>query len=386
MHIRYSFAISAAATIITAAPLFLAPFAQAAGDEPSGYIPLPAQIGDFALKLEPGVAFPLTQPQSQIFKTGGGETIKALWVVNPYLDLGPSATFLAFPSETSGGQAGAAWAFGGSLRLRRPRNAPDLFLAISPWVDVDALYIRTDSLNRPGFAGAVGVSVPIGKARVFWIGPFARYFQIMQRERPGFNNNDAKIVSLGVSLEVVLGGERDREVFSPIEVRTIDKETVFCPDRDHDGLPDSVDRCPDVVGPMDNWGCPSYKKIVVRRDKLELKEKLYFAWDQAVLQDVSFPVLDEVVQALNDNKDFRVQVEGHASSEGGDDHNQTLSEKRAEAVLDYLVAHGISSHRLVSKGFGSSVPLDTNETIAGRENNRRVEFVVNFTILNEGSR
>jgi hypothetical protein len=94
----------------------------------------------------------------------------------------------------------------------------------------------------------------------------------------------------------------------------------------------------------------------------------------------------EVVQALNDNKSFRVQVEGHASSEGGDDHNQTLSEKRAEAVLNYLVTHGIDRERLASKGFGSSVPLDTNETIAGRENNRRVEFVVYFTILNDRSK
>jgi OOP family OmpA-OmpF porin len=137
---------------------------------------------------------------------------------------------------------------------------------------------------------------------------------------------------------------------------------------------------------MDNWGCPPYKKIVVKKDKLELKEKLYFAWDQAVLQEVSFPVLDEVVQALKDNKGFRVQVEGHASSEGGDDHNQTLSEQRAAAVLNYLTTNGIDKDRLVSKGFGSSVPLDTNGTIAGRENNRRVEFVVYFTILNDGSK
>jgi outer membrane protein OmpA-like peptidoglycan-associated protein len=55
-------------------------------------------------------------------------------------------------------------------------------------------------------------------------------------------------------------------------------------------------------------------------------------------------------------------------------------------VLDYLAAHGIAKDRLVSKGFGSSVPLDTNETIAGRENNRRVEFVVHFIILNDGSK
>jgi hypothetical protein len=56
-----------------------------------------------------------------------------------------------------------------------------------------------------------------------------------------------------------------------------------------------------------------------------------------------------------------------------------------ETVLDYLVTHGIPKERLVSKGFSSSVPLDTNNTVAGRENNRRVEFVVHFNILNDGS-
>jgi len=174
----------------------------------------------------------------------------------------------------------------------------------------------------------------------------------------------------------------------PAEIRTVtvNKEVMVCADRDSDDVPDKVDRCPDVAGPVDNWGCPAYKKITVGKDKLELKERLYFAWNQATVQEVSFPVLDEVVQALKDNKSFRVQVEGHSSSEGGDDRNQTLSEKRAAAVLDYLVAHGISKDRLDSKGFSSSVPADTNATVAGRENNRRVEFLVHFNIIPEGSK
>jgi outer membrane protein OmpA-like peptidoglycan-associated protein len=385
MHLRSPLSLRAKTALAGASVLLCSQFAKASEAKTSDYKPLPARIGDFALKVEPGVALPLTNPQSRLFKTGGGETIKALWVVNEYMDIGPSATFLALPSETSGTEAGTAWTFGGSLRFRRPRNAPQTYLAISPWVDVDVHYVRTGGLNRPGFAAAAGVSVPIGKARVFWIGPFARYFQIMQREQRNFDNNDAKILSLGVSLEVGLGVERERAV-AAAEIRTANTEPPSCPDRDQDGVPDNVDHCPDVAGPMDNWGCPAYKKVVVRRDKLELKEKLYFAWNQTALQEVSFPVMDEVVQALNDNKGFRVQVEGHASSEGGDDHNQTLSEQRAKAVLDYLVTHGIDKERLASKGFGSSVPLDTNETIAGRENNRRVEFVVYFTILNEGSK
>jgi len=183
--------------LIGAALLLCGPVAHASDTETSSYKPVPARIGDFSLKIEPGVALPLTHPQSRIFDTGGGETLKALWLVNDYMDVGPSATFMSLPSETPGGQAGNAWTFGGSLRLRSPRNASDKFLVISPWADADLLYVRTGGLNRPGFAAAAGVSVPIGKARIFWVGPFVRYLQIIQSNRVGFDNNDAKILSLG---------------------------------------------------------------------------------------------------------------------------------------------------------------------------------------------
>jgi outer membrane protein OmpA-like peptidoglycan-associated protein len=367
--------------------LLLAPLSRADEVDPARNKPMPAQVGDFALKVEPGVAVPLSRPQSQLFKVGGGQTVKALWTLNPYVDVGPSVTFMALPTETAVSNLGTAWTFGGGFRIKRPHHAPDddAFHAISPWTDADLLYVRTGKLNRPGFAVAAGLSAPIGKSRTFWVGPFVRYLHILQGERIGFDNHDAKVLSVGLSFEVGPGVPREQQAVAAAEVRTVNKETLYCPDRDKDQVMDNVDRCPDVAGPMDNWGCPSYKKLVVKQDKLELKERLYFAWNQAVLQEVSFPVLDEVVQALNDNKSFRVQIEGHTSAEGGNDHNQTLSENRAGAVLDYLVAHGIGKERLVSKGFASSVPADTNATAAGREANRRVEFVVNFIILNDGS-
>jgi outer membrane protein OmpA-like peptidoglycan-associated protein len=128
-----------------------------------------------------------------------------------------------------------------------------------------------------------------------------------------------------------------------------------------------------------------YDKVVVTPDKLELKEKIAFEWDSASLTETSRPALDEVAQALKDNPNFRVQVDGHASAEGGDAHNQALSEDRAAAVVDYLVARGVAWDRLVSKGFSSSVPVATNLTAAGRVTNRRVEFVVAFIILKEGN-
>jgi outer membrane protein OmpA-like peptidoglycan-associated protein len=349
--------------------------------------PAAVRADDLALEFAPGVTIPLTAPQTDHFSVGGSESIKLLIGLTPFLDVGPTASFTYLPGKNNE-NSGTAWGLGGGLRLKRPHDAEDMY-GISPWAAVDALYIRTGDLNRPGFAAAVGASVPVGESRAFWIGPFARYNQILQGTRDGFDNRDAKLLTLGIAVEFGNGLER-----KPAEVAAVGAanpaqpclpDPNACPDRDHDGVCDAVDHCPEVPGPVEDFGCPHYKKIVVRKDKLELKEKLYFAWDQATLEAASYPVLDEVVQALKDNKNFKVQAEGHTDSSGGDDHNQTLSEKRAAAVVDYLVAHGIDKDRLVSKGFSSSQPLDTNQTAAGRENNRRVEFVVHFQILNDRS-
>src|SRR5437879_5828815 len=72
---------------------------------------------------------------------------------------------------------------------------------------------------------------------------------------------------------------------------------VACPaplrDRDGDGVPDIYDDCPDVPGPASNHGCPVYEKIIVTPDKLELREKIQFAWNSPVIEKVSHPALDE---------------------------------------------------------------------------------------------
>ncbi|HMG21422.1 MAG TPA: OmpA family protein, partial [Kofleriaceae bacterium] len=157
------------------------------------------------------------------------------------------------------------------------------------------------------------------------------------------------------------------------------------PDRDGDGVSDAADRCPDAAGLVENSGCPVYERVVIKPDKLQLDDKIAFEWDSALLDETSRPALDDAARALEANPGFRVQVDGHASSEGTDAHNQVLSEERATAVADYLVARGVARSRLVSKGFSSSVPATTNRTEAGRVTNRRVEFVVDFIILKDGS-
>lgn len=349
-------------------------------------LPLPAraQAKNISFKLEPGLAVPLSAPQSRVFDVGGGQTLKLLFGLTPYLDIGPSASFILLPAAETNAESGVVWGLGGGIRIKRPWDGKQ-FYGISPWFDIDALYIRTGSLNRPGFDAAVGLAVPVGASRSLWVGPFVRYLQTFQPTHAGFDNRDAKILVLGVSFEVGSGIARTEETAVATREVIVTKEVAVCPDRDQDGLPDNVDHCPEVIGGIEDWGCPKYDKVVIARDKLELKEKVYFAWDQAKIEEASYPVLDQVVQALKDNKGFQVQVEGHTDSSGGDDHNQTLSEKRAQAVVDYIAAHGVPRDRIASKGFSSSVPTDNNGTVAGRENNRRVEFVVRFNILNPGS-
>ena len=153
-------------------------------------------------------------------------------------------------------------------------------------------------------------------------------------------------------------------------------QTHGCPDHDLDGVPDSADRCPDVAGPVENGGCPVYRDVRVTKDKLELGEKIYFAHDLTQVLPRSFPLLDQVVQALKDHRALKVRIEGHTDDRGKAAHNLTLSEGRARAIETYLAEHGIAPDRLVSKGYGSSLPIDTNKTVDGREHNRRVEFVI----------
>jgi outer membrane protein OmpA-like peptidoglycan-associated protein len=377
-----------AATLLLCAPLAHAgPESDA---EPQAESEVPARRLapglQLSLSVEPAVAVALTSPQSERTDAGFGQTLKLLFGVTRYLEVGPTAAFTTLPSAPSMSTPGTSWAFGGGARLMRAHDAVG-FYGASPWVDGDLLYVRTGGLDRPGFATAVGVAVPLDDRRRFWLGPYARYSQIIQGERAGFDNRDAKILQLGISLEVGAGLEPRHARAAAIEPAALPVTPlpVTAADRDGDGVVDAADNCPDVAGTVENSGCPAYTKIVINPDKLQLKEKIAFAWNSAQLDEISRPVLDEVAQALKDNLNFRVQVDGHASSDGGDAHNQALSEARAAAVLDYLVSRGVASDRLSSKGFSSSRPADTNTTAAGRVANRRVEFVVDFIIIKQGN-
>ena len=151
------------------------------------------------------------------------------------------------------------------------------------------------------------------------------------------------------------------------------------PDRDHDGVPDAEDNCPDQPGPASNHGCPETVKqlVVLNGEKLDILEKVYFATNKSIIQPRSFPLLDQVAQLLKSHPELtRLEVQGHTDNVGDPKKNQALSQARAQAVVDYLVRANIEQSRLVAKGYGQTQPLVPNNSKSSREKNRRVEFHV----------
>ena len=152
--------------------------------------------------------------------------------------------------------------------------------------------------------------------------------------------------------------------------------TRGCPDSDSDAVPDQSDQCPKVAGPPDNGGCPRYRSVRVTESKLELAQKIYFAFGLTRILPKSYPLLSEVVQAMKDRGRLCLRIEGHTDAVGSAEKNLKLSQGRAEAVRDFLVSNGLVATNFAPKGYGSTLPLDSNANEIGREKNRRVEFVI----------
>jgi len=100
-----------------------------------------------------------------------------------------------------------------------------------------------------------------------------------------------------------------------------------------------------------------------------------FDVNRASIKPESNGAINEIFELMQKQTDLNFSVEGHTDSDGDDALNQTLSEKRAFAVMDRLISMGISVNRLKSTGWGESKPFGENSTAEGKANNRRVEFV-----------
>lgn len=154
-----------------------------------------------------------------------------------------------------------------------------------------------------------------------------------------------------------------------------------CPDRDEDGdgVVDRFDACRTVKGPATNQGCPATERqlVVITRERLVIRDKVYFASGKAVVLPRSAALLAQIARVLKEHPEIeRVSVDGHTDDRGDRQMNQKLSEARAAAVRETLVAAGVAKERISSRGFGPDQPVQPNATPAGREANRRVEFVI----------
>jgi len=108
---------------------------------------------------------------------------------------------------------------------------------------------------------------------------------------------------------------------------------------------------------------------------LYILDKIHFEFDSDVIRSESFPILDEIATTLSMNERIaRVEVQGHTDERGADRYNLELSQRRAEAVVAYLVRAGVGTNRLVARGYGESVPKERSHSERAWAVNRRVEF------------
>lgn len=132
-----------------------------------------------------------------------------------------------------------------------------------------------------------------------------------------------------------------------------------------------------VVGGCPHWAGGAQEQMA--KDLAEFgRVRVYginFDVDSAVIRDESKPTLDKIVTLLKGDSAMNLTIEGHTDSSGTAEHNQVLSQQRAESVKSYLVAAGVSSERLSAVGFGASKPVGSNSTATGKAQNRRVELV-----------
>jgi len=165
------------------------------------------------------------------------------------------------------------------------------------------------------------------------------------------------------------------------------------PDSDGDGIPDQWDACPNQAGVAAHGGCPpppppppapappppaepkQPKLAELKGSRIEIRDQVRFATSKSEILAESFPLLEEVAKILKEHPELvKLEISGHTDNRGARDYNIKLSQDRADAVRRFLIERGVEPSRLQAKGYGPDQPIDTNDTAAGRQKNRRTEF------------
>jgi OmpA-OmpF porin, OOP family len=205
-------------------------------------------------------------------------------------------------------------------------------------------------------------------------------------DQPGLHSDDPMKDGCPPAADRDKDGVLDKDDACPDAhgVQTTNPKTNGCPlqtDSDNDGVLDAADACPTVPGPAAKDpkmnGCP-----IARTEAAQTKlgERIKFNANSAEIPKENEAILNEIAKFLIERPDIKwVRVEGHTDKWAEAQRAKALSAKRAEAVVEWLGKHGVDLERLMSQGFGSERPIDSNDTEQGRKNNRRVEFHVGDT-------
>ena len=107
--------------------------------------------------------------------------------------------------------------------------------------------------------------------------------------------------------------------------------------------------------------------------KLFVLDNVHFDTGKAILRKESYTELNELVELMTLKENLKVEIAGHTDNVGDDDSNLALSRARADTVRNYVISKGISEERITANGYGENYPVDTNDTLQGRQKNRRTE-------------
>jgi OOP family OmpA-OmpF porin len=200
-------------------------------------------------------------------------------------------------------------------------------------------------------------------------------------------DRDHEDSDLGIDSSLIFyfgGAKRPQAAATPTPSRATatpaSTRTASAPDKDRDGVADENDDCPETPRnyAVDSDGCPIPVEEIARVELM-----VNFDFDKSDVKAEYFDEIQKVTDFMKQYSDVVIELEGHTDSRGTPDYNQDLSERRAAAVRQVMIDQfAISSARVSSSGLGELQPASTNNTDAGRADNRRVMTVIITTLQN----
>ncbi|MDP1828011.1 MAG: OmpA family protein [Archangium sp.] len=425
---------SLAQELVAALPV-PAPVPAVVAETPPAPAPAPAEPGAAAPGITFGVrgevmgSLPIAKPQSDLYGLGVALRASGILSLASFFDLLLNVGYDAWSATPKDPLATGASMFtiGAGARVRRPFE----HALVIPTGDVGVGYVATGGLSHVAITGGASLLLRGTDRWSVLLGPVVRFEYVAKvQDESGYGNASASILSFGLAVEFAPGAvtpERHVDLTPPppppqqvldddldgvpnaIDKCPIDKGLAryegcpeddadadgvrgvrdACPlvpglptlngcpddDRDGDGVHGASDLCPEKKGSAEDNGCPRMLLVKVTEKKLELLQKILFAFGLTTILPRSTDLLTEVATVLTENTNFCVRIEGHTDNIGGAQKNKALSQGRADAVRSFLIAGGVAANRMYSVGYGMEIPRDSNANADGRENNRRVEFV-----------